>query len=135
MSFKYGSQTARGKALIMKAKVDDSSELEETDTKKDGKLPMYSWLVLCIILAIRICYQWQRSIFSYTYGYKGIGSQMGNSVFEISAAFPELSQYFGLLTGFGYTIPFAVLGFAWGKWESKLNRKWVLGALCLAAAA
>lgn len=39
------------------------------------------------------------------------------------------------MTGFGYTVPFALLGFGWGKMESRLNRKWVLGLLMFAAAA
>lgn len=34
---------------------------------------LYSWFVLAILVSIRVIYQWQRSIFSYSYGYKGIG--------------------------------------------------------------
>ena len=32
-------------------------------------------------------------------------------------------------------MPFAVLSVYWGKLESKLNRRWALGALCMVAAA
>lgn len=37
------------------------------------KFGPYSWFVLAIILGIRVLYQWQRAIFSYSYGYKGLG--------------------------------------------------------------
>lgn len=49
-------------------------------------------------------------------------------------AYPALSQYFGVLTGFAYTIPFAVVGLWWGKIANKVNRKWMLGILmCISA--
>lgn len=79
------------------------------------------------MLAIRCTYQWQRSVFSYCYGYTGTGEQLGSAVYELGAAYPELSQYFGLLTGFAYTVPFAFAGLLFGKNTGKFNRKWGLG--------
>jgi hypothetical protein len=38
-----------------------------------------------------------------------------NPVYEIVVAFPELKNYFGLLTGLLYTIPFAIFGMIIGK--------------------
>ena len=53
---------------------DDKPEVNEPTTSEGGiKFGLYSWFVLSIILGIRILYQWQRSIFSYCYGYKGLG--------------------------------------------------------------
>lgn len=73
--------------------------------------------------------QWQRSIFSYAYGYTGLGIQAGNPIFEISTAYPNLSQYFGLLTGMAYTLPFAVFGLFVGKLTDTVNRKWALATV------
>lgn len=87
-----------------------------------------------IILAIRAVYQWQRSIFSYSYGYTGLGMQANNAIYEMSTAYPALQRYFGVLTGFAYTIPFAGVGLYWGKIANRVNRKWMLGILmCLTA--
>ena len=54
-------------------------------------------------------------------------------MFELSKAYPELVTQFGFLTGFAYTIPFALGGLYFGKLTDKVNRKFVLGiamALC-----
>ena len=54
-------------------------------------------------------------------------------MFEIAKAYPELTSQFGFLTGFAYTIPFALGGLYFGKQTDKINRKFVLGiamALC-----
>jgi hypothetical protein len=61
----------------------DDTEIEEEvvikkaetpDADAPVKLTNYSWIVLGMICAVRICYQWMRSIFSYSYGYTGIGA-------------------------------------------------------------
>ena len=67
--------------------VSDSEKL----AKKQNTVPVYSWFVLGVLVAIRVIYQWQRSIFSYSYGYKGIGMQALNPIYEISSAYPELA--------------------------------------------
>jgi hypothetical protein len=46
-----------------------------------------------------------------------------NFVYEIVVAFPELKNYFGLLIGLLYTIPFALLGMIIGENSDKMNRK------------
>ena len=61
----------------------DDTEIEEEVVIKKAETPdadapvkvtNYSWIVLGMICAVRICYQWMRSIFSYSYGYTGIGA-------------------------------------------------------------
>ena len=49
-----------------------ASEAKVVEEKKP-EFGTYSWFVLALIVAVRIVYQWQRSIFSYCYGYKGTG--------------------------------------------------------------
>lgn len=46
-----------------------------------------------------------------------------NPIYEITTAFPNLKNYFGLMTGFLYTIPFALFGMIIGKKSDKMNRK------------
>ena len=53
----------------------------------------------------------------------------------MSTAYPQLNNYFGLLTGFAYTIPFAATGIFFGKIVNKVNRKFLLGALVMASGA
>ena len=90
------------------------------------KFGPYSWVVLAILAATRICFQWQRSVFSYSYGYTGIDYQAQNKFYELSTAYPELSKYFGVLTGLAYTVPFALCGLIFGKITPKVNRKVML---------
>lgn len=111
---------------------DDVIDVEATASEKPvveetPKVGIYSWFVLGLLLAIRVVYQWHRSVFSYSFGYKGIGIQAMNPIYEIGSAYPELASNFGVLTGFAYTIPFAFMGLFYGKLASKVNRKWVLG--------
>ena len=73
-----------------------------------------------------------QSFISYAYGYTGTGLQAMNPVFEISTAYPALSTYFGLLTGFAFSIPFAFAGIVWGGVVNKVNRKTMLGLVMLA---
>jgi len=102
--------------------------------EEDPKFSNYSWVVLAIIVAVRIVYQWYRSIFSYCYGYVGTGLQKGSPIYEISSAYHQLAENFGLLTGFAYTIPFAFMGLYWGGLTSKINRKWAISIFMAVAA-
>lgn len=45
-----------------------------------------------------------------------------------------MAEYFGLLTGFAYTIPFAFGGLYFGGMTDKWNRKWTISAFMAAAA-
>ena len=90
------------------------------------KFGPYSWFILAIIAAIRVCFVWQRSIFSYSYGYQGVGDQFKNKVYEIATEYPQLSKHYGFLTGIAYTIPFSVLGLFYGKATPYVNRKAML---------
>ena len=52
----------------------EADVVEKTPEKDDPvKLTNYSWIVLGLVVAVRITYQWMRAIFSYSYGYTGIG--------------------------------------------------------------
>ena len=103
-------------------------EVKETPVIESPKqVGLYSWFVLGLLLAIRVVYQWHRSVFSYSFGYKGIGIQAMNPIYEIGVAYPDLAANFGFLTGFAYTIPFAFMGLFYGKLTTKVNRKFVLG--------
>mmetsp|Transcript_8896 Transcript_8896/g.15092 ORF Transcript_8896/g.15092 Transcript_8896/m.15092 type:complete len:165 (+) Transcript_8896:936-1430(+) len=52
----------------------------------------------------------------------------------MATAYPQLSQHFGFLTGFAYTLPFAFCGLFFGKIVPKVNRKFMLG-ICMALTA
>lgn len=95
----------------------------------------YAWLVLAFVVFVRVMVQSQRAIFSFAYGYTGLGEQAGNVVYEISAAYPQLKQYFGLLTGLAYTLPFASFGLVVGGLTDTANRKIALSIVIACAAA
>ena len=76
----------------MEELVEDFKEEEKAgEEASKPKFGPYAWLVLSIAVLIRVMVQWQRSIFSYVYGYTGVGEQAGSKVFEIAVAYPQLS--------------------------------------------
>jgi len=55
--------------------------------------------------------------------------------YEIGTAFPLLKDWYGLLTGLVYTMPYATFGLVAGKISDNVNRKIFLSLVILAASA
>lgn len=123
----------RGSALVMQAsssgnaETSDVIDAEKAAVEKDDPSkkfnPLYAYFVLFIVLACRIMVQWHRKGLTYAYGYTGLGIAAGNGLYEISTAFPQLKQWYGLLAGLIYTIPYATFGLVAGKISDNVNRK------------
>lgn len=75
---------------------------------------------------IRVATNWQQKSLGYYYGYKGIGIQANNPIYELSTSFPELNQYYGMLVGALFTIPSSIFGLYSGQLISKWDRKMFL---------
>lgn len=56
---------------------------------RGGKI--YMFFVLLVIMLQRTASQWQRKSLTYAYGFEGIGSQLGNPIYEMTSSYPELS--------------------------------------------
>jgi len=69
---------------------------------------------------------WQHKSINYFYSYKGTGSQAGNPLFEISSFYPQLDNYYPLLVGLFYSIPYAFSGLYMGQLTKTGNRKWLM---------
>ena len=110
----------------------EQDEIEEEEVKP--KFGIRAWVVLAIAVLVRVMVQWQRSIFSFAYGYTGTGDQFNNPFYELSTAYPQLASNYGTLTGLAYTMPFALFGLYVGKITESANRKWAL-AIVIALAA
>ena len=73
--------------------------------------------------------------FGYAYGYTGLGIAEKNSIYEISTYYPELKNWYGLLAGLVYTLPYAGFGLIAGKISDKVDRRLFLAiVVCLASA-
>jgi len=46
-----------------------------------------------------------------------------NPFYEITAAYPEIHKYFGILAGFAFSISYSISGIIMGIISSKVNRK------------
>jgi hypothetical protein len=135
-----GQQQFARSSLVMQASTDDKSDIIDVEAEsKDGKKGMpkfnaaYSYFVLAIVLACRIMVQWQRKGLNYAYGYTGLGEMANNPIYEISTAYPQLNQWYGLLVGLIYTLPYASFGLVAGKISDSVNRKMALGICILLA--
>ena len=64
-----------------------------------------------------------------------MGLTANNPVYEISTFFPELKNWYGLLAGLVYTLPYAGFGLIAGKISDKVDRRLFLAiVVCLASA-
>ena len=84
--FAYEAQKSTTRGL-------DSMEgvLNSADEEKAGnKMGLYPWFVLLFVVLVRVMVQSQRAIFSFAYGYTGIGAQAGDPAFELATAYPQL---------------------------------------------
>ena len=69
-----------------------------------------------------------RDLVNYTYGYKGVGDKAGDPKYENTAAYPQITNDFGLLIGPYYTIPNAIGGVIAGKLTDTMSKKLLLSA-------
>ena len=65
------------------------------------------------------------------YGYRGVGLDAGNPLYEITASYPQMNKYYGLLSGAGFSLSYAVAGILWGIAADKYNRKLILCLACI----
>jgi MFS family permease len=54
------------------------------------------------------------------------------SFYEITAAYPALSKYYGILSGAGFSLSYAFFGLLWGQASDKFSRKWIVCLACIA---
>lgn len=153
--FGFSSNNAgleRGARIVMNATANDSTEptgdaepttelVEKSDAEKEKEElaknfnPVYAYFVLFIVLVCRIMVQWHRKGLTYAYGYTGLGVTAANPVYEIATAYPQLKQWYGLLAGLIYTIPYSFFGLVAGKISDNVNRKLFLGLVIILASA
>lgn len=95
--------------------------------------PAYAYFVLFIVLVCRIIVQWHRKGLTYAYGYTGLGLDAGNPFFEIAADYPPLKNWYGMLSGLIYTVPYSFAGLIAGNMSDKVNRKFFLGIVIMLA--
>jgi MFS family permease len=87
---------------------------------------------LFLLLAIGSCKQIQQETFSYMYGFVGSGANFGNPYYEISSSFGNLSQYYGFLSGAGFSITYCFAAIFWGITAETVNRKKMVSLACIA---
>lgn len=109
-------------------KKDDQAEINKKNFN-----PLYAYFVLFIVLACRIMVQWHRKGLTYAYGYTYLGDVEKKTTFEIASSFPQLKQWYGLLAGLIYTIPYSFFGLVAGKISDSVNRKLFLGIVIILA--
>lgn len=64
---------ATSKNMVAGVDPDSDDEDMEEEPVVEEKMGIYPWMVLGITVLVRVMVQWQRSIFSYAYGFTGTG--------------------------------------------------------------
>ena len=49
------------------------------------------------------------------------------SIYEISASYPQLEKWYGVLAGLAYTVPYSIAGLIMGSFTGVVNRKKFMG--------
>ena len=83
----------------------------------------YKYALLAVISLIKVCTAWQQKSLGFYFGYKGVGYQALNPIYEITTSFPQLNQYYGMLVGALFTIPYSICGLYSGQIIGKYDRK------------
>lgn len=86
---------------------------------------------MALLLMSRIVFGWGRKSLPYVYGFKGDGFQKNNPEFEILSALPGLDNYYGVLVGMAYTLPYSVSALFVSLLPPGFNRKNLLFTVSL----
>lgn len=65
----------------------------------------------------------QQQGLGYIYGFSGTGIKAANPIYEIQMAFPELASSYGMLSGPGFSVSYAIAGIFMGLLVDKISRK------------
>jgi len=49
-----------------------------------------------------------------------------SSFYSIQSAYPAIGSYYGILSGAGFSISYALFGLLWGQATDKYSRKWII---------
>ena len=72
--------------------------LEEQDAEQQFN-PVMAYTAISIMLLLTMSKHWQQSALSFFYGFQGVGDKFLDPKYEMSAAFPEMNVYYGMLSG------------------------------------
>ena len=95
---------------------------------KSNKL--YLYLALFILFSVGVTELLQQEFIFFMYGFKGAGEQAGNAFYEISKAYPGLSNNFGIISSLDCYVS-SIFGMVMGFAVDKYNRKNILGAIVM----
>lgn len=83
-------------------------------------------VILCFVAT-----ECQYKSLSFYYGFGGLGPKCGDPKYEMSAAFPELHAWYGLLSGFIYDVPYSLFGLLSGYLCTTRHRVAITGILMI----
>ena len=69
-----------------------------------------AYTAISIMLLLTMSKNWQQSALSFFYGFQGVGDKFLDPKYEMSAAFPEMNVYYGMLSGMCFDIPYSICG-------------------------
>lgn len=103
-------------------------ESQEKEERWGFRKNKYAFFVVMFILMIRMTNQWQRKSLTYAFGFAMPDGFEGiRSMYEISASYPQLDKWYGVLAGLAYTLPYSISGLIMGSFTGVVNRKKMMG--------
>lgn len=66
--------------------------------------------------------EWQYKSLSYYYGFQGVGDKFGDPKYEMSSDFTQMHDFYGLMSGIVYDLPYGVLVLAFAGLSKSKQR-------------
>jgi sugar phosphate permease len=70
-------------------------------------------------------------VIGFTYGYQAVGAKFNSPTYMITASYPQLFAYYGVISSFAYSVTYSTLGVWAGVLSGKMNRKVLLAISCI----
>ena len=101
---------------------------DEDDSESIGQK---EWTYIALITLVSIAYYWQKFIFTYAYGFHGLGDEAGNPMYEITQNYPLLIRDYKYLGGVTVLLPNVLFELFIGKLSDNVNRVLLIGIACI----
>ena len=105
--------------------------MSSTESATPRKL--YLLFALTLFFFIGMTEFCQQEALSYFFGFKSPASlpESSKAMFEMTKSYPQLTKYYGLLSGFGFYFTYSTFGIIIGQAIDRFNRKSFLGLMVI----
>lgn len=110
-------------------KLDDDNSANSKEQNEKSKIEittrgfnLRALTALILMMTIFSVTEWQYKSLSYYYGFQGVGDKFGDPKYEMSSDFTQMHDFYGLMSGIVYDLPYAFLVLAFAGFSKSKQR-------------